>query len=167
MMNDQYYPHHHSGRTCRHRSNSLTICGYAGRRTPRHSPTLRSRPPPRKQKSAIPLAASGNLVRVPHPASARVGSYDRILPKLALAPENGLPTASGHARSSLSRVTRLPDLPTAGGRRPGKSPLPSVSAIFFVPYVLPSHLPRRTPPHPASRPPPRSRRNRLDEHGHR
>src|SRR5215469_1212003 len=33
--------------------------------------------------------------------------------------------------------------------------------------VHPSHLPRRTTPHPPPRPPARPRRNRLDEHGHR
>ena len=161
MMNDQYYPHHHSRRTCRRRSNSLTICGYAGRRTARHSPTLRSRPPPRKQKSALPPRRQWKSL-------ARVGSYDRILPKLAFAPENGRPPGI-RARSFQSFTSHSPACPAYRRRAQTghKSPLTSVSAIFFVHHVLPSHLPRRTPPHPASRPPPRSRRNRLDEHGHR
>ena len=63
MMNDQYpcYSHFHSPRTCRHGSNSLTICGYAVRKAPRHSPTVRSPHLARKQKVPFSPAISGNL----------------------------------------------------------------------------------------------------------
>jgi hypothetical protein len=63
MMNDQYpcYSHFHPPRTCRRGSNSLTICGYAGRKAPRHSPTVRSPHLARKQKVPFSPATSGNL----------------------------------------------------------------------------------------------------------
>ena len=45
----------------RHRGNSLTIYGYAGRKAPRHSPLYVSRPSLRKQKVPISPPTGGNL----------------------------------------------------------------------------------------------------------